>query len=79
MHLGGKDINFCFGGRGILILCKIYTPVFMSMLEFQFSKTPFDEKNNILFRLGDAAEELIEVCLAQGKVVEALNLGTFKN
>ena len=30
MHLGGKDINFGFGGwGGILILCKIkiYTPV----------------------------------------------------
>ena len=28
MHLGGKDINFGFGGGrgGILILCKIYTP-----------------------------------------------------
>ena len=35
MHLGGKDINFGFGGGGgagggeILILCKIYTPVFI--------------------------------------------------
>ena len=30
MHLGGKDINFGFGGvrGGILILCKIYTPQF---------------------------------------------------
>ena len=29
MYLGGKDINFGFGGGGekILILCKIYTPV----------------------------------------------------
>ena len=30
MHLAGKDINFGFGGGeggGILILCKIYTPV----------------------------------------------------
>eukprot|EP00088_Acartia_fossae_P064036 TRINITY_DN7861_c0_g1_i12.p1 TRINITY_DN7861_c0_g1~~TRINITY_DN7861_c0_g1_i12.p1 ORF type:complete len:650 (-),score=126.11 TRINITY_DN7861_c0_g1_i12:492-2441(-) len=29
---------------------------------------------DMMSRLGDAAEELIEVCLAQGKVVEALNL-----
>ena len=37
MHLGGKDIDFGFGGggggggAGILILCKIYTPAYISM------------------------------------------------
>ena len=32
MHWGGKDINFGFGGwgRGILVLCKMYTPDFES-------------------------------------------------
>ena len=30
----------------------------------------------VFVRLG-AAEELIEICLAEGKVVEALNLGNF--
>ena len=33
MHLGGKDINFGFGGGGkILILCKIYTPGVFNLL-----------------------------------------------
>ena len=30
----------------------------------------------VLSRLGNAVEELIEICLAEGKVVEAINLGS---
>ena len=37
MQLGGKDINFGFGGEGgISILCKIYTPVLLFILKEVF-------------------------------------------